>query len=300
MNPHLLLGKNPLRASGDRVGGHQITLAGEDFYQIANYDRMRPFFMTVVSDTDHWLFISSNGGLTAGRRDANLALFPYYTDDKLRDMADVTGSKTVMRVRRQGRNYLWEPFSSRGQGIYRVRRNLYKNFWGNQLIFEEINEDLALTFRHGWFNSQQFGFVRRAWLINSGPIGARIELLDGIQNLMPCGVGSQFNLEYSTLLDAYKKSELLPDTGLGLFRLSAIPIDRPEPAEALRTTVAWSIGLKRRLVLLSAVQLDLFRTGQPLRPETEIRAERGAYFVHAEVPLRRGQTADWLVVADVN
>jgi hypothetical protein len=300
MEPKLYLGKNPLRANRNPVQGRRVTLEGGDFYQIANYDRMRPFFMTVVSDADHWLFISSNGGLTAGRRDANLALFPYYTDDKLRDMADVTGSKTVLRVRSRGRNYLWEPFSNRGNGIYRVRRNLYKNFWGNQLIFEEINDDLALTFRHGWFNSQQFGFVRRAWLINSGPANVRIEVLDGIQNLMPCGVGSQFNLEYSTLLDAYKKSELLPDTGLGLFRLSAIPVDRPEPAEALRTTVAWSVGLKRQLTLLSALQLDRFRTGQPLDSETEVRAERGAYFVQSKVQLSRGQSANWLVVADVN
>ncbi len=300
MEPQLYLGKNPLRTNRSPVHGQRVTLDGEDFYQIANYDRMRPFFMTVVSDADHWLFISSHGGLSAGRRDANLALFPYYTDDKLRDMADVTGSKTLLRVRNRGRNHLWEPFSDRGNGIYRVRRNLYKNFWGNQLIFEEINEDLALNFRYGWFNSQQFGFVRRAWLGYSGPASTRIELLDGIQNLMPCGVSSQFNLEYSTLLDAYKKSELIPGTGLGLFRLSAIPVDRPEPAEALRTTVAWSIGLQRQLILLSALQLDCFRAGQPLRPETEVRAERGAYFVQAEVELRRGQTADWLVVADVN
>ncbi len=300
MESQLYLGKNRLRANREPVRGQRVILEGEDFYQIANYDRMRPFFMTVVSDADHWLFISSNGGLTAGRRDANLALFPYYTDDKIRDLADVTGSKTVLRVRSRGRNYLWEPFSDRGQGIYRVRRNLYKNFWGNQLIFEEINEDLALAFRYGWFNSQQFGFVRRAWLSYSGPSSARIELLDGIQNLMPCGVGSQFNLEYSTLLDAYKKSELIPDTGIGLFRLSAIPVDRPEPAEALRTTVAWSVGLKRQLTLLSALQLDHFRSGQPLRPETEIRAVRGAYFVQAEIQLRGGQSTDWLVVADVN
>ncbi len=300
MQPQFYLGQNPLRSSRNPVRGHPVTLEGEDFYQIANYDRMRPFFMTVVSDADHWLFISSNGGLTAGRRDANLALFPYYTDDKLRDMAEVTGSRTVLRLRRRGRVSVWEPFSSRGDGIYRVRRNLYKNFWGNQLIFEEINEDLALSFRYGWFNSRQFGFVRRAWLANSGAASARIELLDGIQNLMPCGVGSQFNLEYSTLLDAYKKSELLPDTGLGLFRLSAIPVDRPEPAEALRTTVAWSVGLRRRLILLSALQLEDFRTGRPLRPETEVRAERGAYFVQAAMQLPRGQSTDWLVVADVN
>ncbi len=300
MNPQLHLGRSPLRANHGPVRGQQVTLEGENFYQISNYDRMRPFFMTVVSDADHWLFISSNGGLTAGRRDAHLALFPYYTDDKIRDMADVTGSKTVMRVHTRARNFLWEPFADRGNGIYRVRRNLYKNFGGNQLIFEEINEDLALTFRYGWFNSQQFGFVRRAWLSYSGLTSAGIEVLDGIQNLMPCGVGSQFNLEYSTLLDAYKKNELLPDTGLGLFRLSAIPVDRPEPAEALRTTVVWSAGLKQLRILLSTLQLGRFRTGQRLCPEMEVRGERGAYFVHAEIQLRRGQSADWLVVADVN
>lgn len=296
----LHLGKSPLRTNGNPVQGNQVTLNGEKFYQIANYDRMRPFFMTIVSDADHWLFISSNGGLSAGRRDANLALFPYYTDDKIRDMADVTGSKTLLRVRRGSRTHLWEPFSDRAQGIYSIQRNLYKNFWGNQLIFEETNEDLALTFRYGWFNSQQFGFVRRAWLSYSGKTRARIELLDGIQNLMPCGVGSQFNLEYSTLLDAYKKSELLPETGLGLFRLSAIPVDRPEPAEALRTTVAWSLGLKRQITLLSSVQLHRFRTGQRLQPETEVRAERGAYFLQATLQLPPGKTADWLLVADVN
>src|SRR5204863_4072588 len=109
------------------------------------------------------------------------------------DMADVTGSKTLLRVRSRGKTFLWEPFSDRSNGIYRVRRNLYKNFWGNKLIFEEINEDLGLTFRYGWFNSQQFGFVRRAWLVNSGTTSTLIQLLDGVQNLMPCGTGSQFN-----------------------------------------------------------------------------------------------------------
>jgi len=300
MPAKLFLGKNELRVNHDPVRGQEVTLEGETFYQIANYDRLRPFFMTIVSHADHWLFISSNGGLTAGRRDADSALFPYYTDDKLCDLAEVTGSKTLLRVRNRAKICLWEPFTDRDSRIYRVRRNLYKNFRGNQLVFEEINDDLGLTFRYGWFNSQQFGFVRRAWLVNSGPGAVNVMLLDGLQNLMPCGTGSQFNLEYSTLLNAYKKSELLPATGLGLFRLSAIPADRPEPAEALRTTVAWSVGLKRQLTLLSPAQLDKFRAGEKPSQETEVRAERGAYFVQSEIQLRRGQSADWLVVADVN
>ena len=31
---------------------------------------MRPFFMTLVSGSDHWMFISSTGALTAGRGNA--------------------------------------------------------------------------------------------------------------------------------------------------------------------------------------------------------------------------------------
>ncbi|HTQ51624.1 MAG TPA: hypothetical protein VMJ12_13000 [Candidatus Acidoferrales bacterium] len=299
MKSKLHLGKNPVHFNVDPVRGELVMLEGEEFYRIANYDRMRPFFMTVVSDADHWMFVSSNGALSAGRRNADLALFPYYTDDKIRDMVEVTGSKTILIVRARGQDQIWEPFSERGQGIYRTRRNLYKNFQGNKLIFEEVNEDLSLTFRYGWLNSNRFGFIRRAWLANSGSGGARIELLDGLQNLMPCGTGSQFNLEYSTLLDAYKRSELVSKTGLGLFRLSAIPVDRPEPAESLRTNTVWALGLKRRITLLSSSQLDRFRQGLPLQDETDVRGERGAYFVQATMNLRRGQTVNWLLAADV-
>ena len=79
--------KRPLHFNRAPILGEQVTLDSEEFYRIANYDRMRPFFMTVVSDADHWMFVSSNGALTAGRRNADLAVFPYYTDDKIRDMA---------------------------------------------------------------------------------------------------------------------------------------------------------------------------------------------------------------------
>ena len=37
---------------------------GVEMYRIAPID---PFLMTVVSNTDLWMFVSSTGGLTAGR-----------------------------------------------------------------------------------------------------------------------------------------------------------------------------------------------------------------------------------------
>ena len=296
----LFLGKNPVRFGTGKVEGRQVVLDGEEFYCIENSDRLRPFFLSIVSSADHWMFISSNGALTAGRRNPDLALFPYGTDDKIHDAVETTGPKTIFIVGTGGKGHLWEPFSERGRGIYQTRRNLYKNFRGNKIVFEEINDDLGLTFRHGWSSSGQFGWVRQASLASSNAQAVNVRVLDGIQNLLPCGIGSQFQLEKSTLIDAYKKNELLSESGLGLFLLSSIPVDRPEPAESLRATTVWSAGIQPRNLLLSSVQLESFRQNLALKTETDVRAERGAYFVESEFVLRSGQHRRWMIVADVD
>ena len=78
----------------------QLTIGNECYFMISNSDTMRPFFMSIVSDSNHWMFISSNGGLTAGRKNSDFALFPYYTDDKITESAEVTGSKTIFRIKK--------------------------------------------------------------------------------------------------------------------------------------------------------------------------------------------------------
>jgi hypothetical protein len=299
MKKSLYVGHSPLHWPAGLIEGKRVILDGEDYYQITHYDRMRPFFMSVVSSSDHWMFVSSTGAMTAGRRNPDLALFPYTTDDKIHDSAEITGGKSILIVWRRGRLFLWEPFSERHRGMYRVQRNLYKNDWGDKLVFEECNQDLELTFRYSWRTSARFGFVRQARLRSSSGSKVQVRLLDGIQNVMPCGVGSQFQIDKSTLLDAYKRSELLPDCGLALFRLSSIPIDRPEPAEALRATTVWSLGLRNSRKLLSSVQLDRFRQGLGINEETDVRAERGAYFLWTDVTLPSGGSVDWLLAADV-
>jgi hypothetical protein len=75
-----------LRQMGNvEVKGEYVNLEGETFYKIENYNQMKDFFISVVSDSDHWMFISTRGGLTAGRVNSESALFPYYTDDKISD-----------------------------------------------------------------------------------------------------------------------------------------------------------------------------------------------------------------------
>jgi hypothetical protein len=60
------------------------------------------------------------------------ALFPYYTDDRIHDSQDQTGGKTILLVARAGRTSLWEPFSQRYEGLYRITRSLSKSVYGNK------------------------------------------------------------------------------------------------------------------------------------------------------------------------
>lgn len=277
-----------------------VQIEDEAYFRIANSDEMRPFFMSIVSDGNHWLFVASNGGISAGRKNAEHALFPYYTDDKITESAEITGSKTLLRIHRDSNSYLWEPFSDRSDGAYRVSRNLYKSAYGNSIIFEEVNQELELCFRYQWSFSDSYGFVRQSTLINLARQEVDIAVLDGIQNIMPYGVPSDLQGRTSNLVDAYKKSELEQNTGLGIYALSAIIVDKAEPSEALKANIAWSLGLEKPLHLLSSLQLKNFRRGLPLREETDIRGEKGAYFVHTELQLAAGAGKQWMILADVN
>lgn len=278
----------------------QVKIADEHYFKISNSDAMPPFFMSIVSDSNHWMFIASNGGLSAGRKDAQNALFPYYTSDKITESAEVTGSKSIFLIEQAGKSQIWEPFSDRYDGMHRVTRNLYKNIYGNKLIFEEINHDLELTFRYQWSSSNQFGFVRQSTLLNNGQVNVKINLLDGIQNIMPYGVESDLQNGTSNLVDAYKRSELEEETGLGIYALSAIIVDRAEPSEALKANIVWSLGIENPTHLLSSLQLKQFRKRRPIQAEKDIKAEKGAYFVQKELTLPAKSQKEWLIIADVN
>lgn len=277
-----------------------VTFNGEQFYKISNSDCMRPFFMSIVSDSNHWMFISSNGGLTAGRKNAEFALFPYYTDDKITESAEITGSKTIFQVSYNNQTLIWEPFSERFTDKYSISRNLYKNFYGNKIIFEEINHDLELSFSYEWNSSNKFGFVKQASIKNYSDKSYQISVLDGIQNIMPHGVSSDLQASTSNLVDAYKRSELHPNSGLGIFALSAIIVDKAEPSEALKANTVFSLGLDNPTYLLSSLQLANFRRNQNVLPELDIKGEKGAYFINTTFNLNQNSDKNWMIIANVN
>ncbi len=289
-----------INTSSSDISGQFVTLDGEKYYVIENVDHMAPFFISVVSASDHWLFISSTGSLSAGRIKPENALFPYKSVDYIHESAENTGSKTIIKVTTEAGIKLWEPFNVHHNGLYHTQRNLYKNAAGDKIVFEEVNSDLSLTFKYQWSTSDQYGFVRTSTLKNHSSQSVSLELIDGIQNILPSGTPLSAQQDRSALVDAYKWNELLPESRLATYSMYAKLSDRAEPAESLRATTVFSITDNCEAILLSSEQLAAFRRSEQLENETLRRGLRGAYFIHKHCELGAVEECTWKIIADID
>ncbi len=276
-------------------GGEFVTEGDTEWFIIKNYDQLDPFLVTVVTSDDQWMYVSSSGALTAGRRTAELSLFPYETDDRLHRAGGLTGPLTLVRVDGE----LWEPFAV-STPLGEVERSLSKTIAGDRLRFSERNPQLGLTFSYEWTTAGEFGAVRTCQLVvdSNGP-DVEAEVLDGLVNILPAGVELSTQQGSSTLVDAYRRSEMEGTTSLALFTMEALVSDKADPAEALQATSVWQVGLDNPTIALSERQVRRFRSGDAIEPEPLATGRKGAYLVAAKVTATPDRPAIWSQVADV-
>ena len=288
--------------SQDGVTGGLVVADGIEYYRIDGVETMAPFLMTVVSDSDLWMFVSSTGALTAGRVDADHALFPYETDDRLHRAAGITGPITLISRTVGGERELWQPFGRRPTPG--CRRSISKSVLGNRLVLEEQRPSWALAFRASWAPSDRFGWVRTVELRHVGsppsdPEAHRsFEVLDGLLDVMPAGVDALTEQIRSNLVDAYKRSETGPWGPLAVYSLESQISDRAEPLEALTANVVWSCGFPSADLLLDAAAVDDMIVGGPSRPTTLLTGRPGAHLLRGTVTVSPSEYATWSIVAD--
>jgi len=300
--PEVHSGPAPLgpERSDHRVSAEHefVTLDGQRYACIRDVDRLAPFLMSIVGDSDAWLFVGSNSPFTAGRSDPDGAMFPYETVDKLLRHPDRSGAVSAFHIRRgASAGVLWEPWRSDAQELP-ISRNLYKHVLGTSVLFEETNHALGLRFRWSLATTARFGLVRQAILENIGAGPVAIDYLDGFHMILPAGLREESYGRLSYLAAAYMRHELLPDVPLGIYTLNSAIEDRPLPYESLRATAAWSVGHRRPEVSLSSAAVRRFRAGQPIDVERELLGDLGAYLVADHVELEPGGDHGWFTVAD--
>jgi len=264
-------------------------------YKISNVDRMDPFLMSLTSSDNHWMFISSNGALTAGREKADYSLFPYITDNLIHSSLNTTGPTTTIEIYKNNNKLdTWCPLSYLPPR-HNIEKNLYKDALGDNILFEEINKDLNITFRYQWLTSREYGFIKRTELVNNSNEELNFKIIDGIQNILPSGLDVQTQQSLSNLSNAYKHSEIIKDTKLGIFSLGSLIMDRPDPGEALNANTVWvrsDINFKPSLSLPNKTSANIYDevlTGVP-----------GSYFINSQITLEQNQEAEWDIILDVN
>ena len=268
-------------------------------YKIINVNRMDPFLMTITSGEDHWMYLSSTGCLTAGRKKAEYALFPYVTDDLLHRNAHFTGPVTVIRINDDDKNLVWRPFSPYKES-YEKEWNLHKNSLGDIVIFEEINHSLGLTFLYKWQSSAKYGFVRKSRLVNNNKKMLNIELIDGLRHIMPTGIELRTQQEMSNLANAYKVSEYMPDSNCALFFLNALLMDRPEPGESLYTNLVWSYYNGEKIISLNEEDIARFTANGAFNGTHLVVGKPGSFLIKIKKNLEPGSEIHWYTVADVH
>ena len=193
----------------------------------------------------------------------------------------------------------WEPFNKDFNQQFQITQNLYKNTLGDKICFEEINLDLQLLFRYTWQTSEEYGFSRQCEIENLAESSVSIDMLDGVQNILPAGTPRLTQSVSSNLIDAYKWTELHQASGLAMFTVYSGITDKAEPSESLKANTIFALGFESPTVLLSSEQLDNFRQNQPISTEVSKRGIRGAYFINVTFELGAKTSQQWQFIANI-
>jgi len=269
------------------------------FYKISDFHLMDPFLMTITSGEDHWMYISSTGCLTAGRNKAEFALFPYVTDDILHKNSSFTGPITIIRIKKGNQDLVWEPFSNNND-MFNLNRNLYKNSIGNTIIFEEINNDLGLNFYYQWHSNSEHGFIRKCSITNQNKNSIRLDILDGLLNILPAGIGLRTTQEMNNLANAYKVTEHLPKKKCSLFYLNSLIMDRPQPGESLRANIVSYYSENSLEVSVSDKEIFNFKKNGRFRKKYTVTGKPGCILTKSSLRLKPKEESKWYLFADVN
>jgi len=270
---------------------------GEQLFEIRGLDEMAPFLMTVVGDTDLWMYISSQGAFTAGRVEPDRCIFPYETDDRLLELGGLTGPVTLVRFE-DGR--LWRPFDTRPSASS-ATRILRRTPVGDMVEFEETDPESGLRFCVRYRLADAMGVIRRTTVtLAEGAKPLRFTVLDGYRNIMPANVPLILQQTMSTLVDAYKRSEFVSDSGPAIYTLEAGISDSPQAKESLRVNTAWHTGLPGCRVILDDAAVDAFERDEPMNGARVVTGRRGAYLCEAEVSLEPAGEQAWAIIADAH
>jgi hypothetical protein len=230
----------------------------DDRFVVEQYNDLAPFASFLpgiagVSGRPSWVFYVNRGQAVAsfGVRNKDGAFLEFFPADKAYQLTPARGFRTFLKITEGSQTLTHEPFQ-RGAGDA-VQQRLYVT--ADEVGVEEINPRLGVTVRADMFTLPEApvaGLVRRVEIVNTSDRARKMEIVDGLPQVLPFGMNQWILKFMSRTSEAFMRVEGVQQN-LPFYRLKVWPTDSPqvEPVLACNFFAGFLNG-KRSNVLVDA------------------------------------------------
>ncbi|MGE5307811.1 MAG: hypothetical protein ACM3OC_01845, partial [Deltaproteobacteria bacterium] len=214
----------------------QYLLNKEGDFVITDYNYSKPlanFFPGIAGKygIPMWVFYVNRGQAVCsfGTDGKDGAILEFHAANKAWQTASLLGFRTFIKGRRNGKEFFYEPFhNGLANRPYRIQNSLSMSCC--DLSLRESNASLGLEVNVNYFSIPQDSFAALARIVrikNTGRQKLRLELLDGLPQIVPYAENNWCLKEMSRTIEAWMRVENL-ENGIPVYKLAVDPGDRPQ------------------------------------------------------------------------
>jgi len=205
-------------------------------FVIENYNHSKPFanFFPGIAGKygiPMWVFYVNRGQTITsfGIMDKNHSMLEFFPANKAWQLVSSQGFRTFLKVSTGKKTHFYEPFHN---GFSSLEFNLANRMFitSHGLAIEEDNLSLGIRIKVEYFNipnEDYAGLARVITLKNLSRSAKKIQLLDGLPQIVPFGTSNLFLKKLGRTIEAWMKVDNL-DKGVPFYKLNVDPTDRPE------------------------------------------------------------------------
>jgi hypothetical protein len=208
----------------------------EGAFVIESYNFSKPFssFFPGIAGKygiPMWTFYVNRGQCISsfGIKDKDHAILEFLPANKAWQLVSTHGFRTFLKIRIGGKTLFYEPFHNGFTNLdYELTNKM--SILPYQLTIEEENKSLGINVTVKYFNipNDNYGGLARIVAVRNLQNNAkRIELLDGLPQIVPYGTNNFCLKKMSRTIEAWINVENL-EKGVPFYRLTVDPADRPE------------------------------------------------------------------------
>jgi len=205
-------------------------------FVIENYNYGKPFasFFPGIAGKygiPIWVFYSNRGqGISSfGIKDKEHPILEYFPANKSWQFTPSHGFRTFIKVTSGSKTVFYEPFHN---GTCNLTFELSNRMLitSAELTIEEVNKTLGLKTTVTYFtipNDSFGGLVRNVTIQNISRSSKKLQVVDGLPQIVPFGTNNWCLKEMSRTIEAWNKVDNM-ENNVPFYRLAVDPADRPE------------------------------------------------------------------------